>query len=75
VDFRPTAILWFIVAAPFLTVAVLATGSLWDYVFSLAPISFLLSAFLSHRCRDLGGVPVGKRAANPFNYYQRLRSA
>jgi peptidoglycan-N-acetylglucosamine deacetylase len=29
VDFRPTAILWFIVAAPFLTAAVLATGSLW----------------------------------------------
>jgi len=28
-DFRPTATLWFIVSAPFLTVALLATGSLW----------------------------------------------
>jgi peptidoglycan-N-acetylglucosamine deacetylase len=29
VDFRPTPTLWFIVAAPFLTAAVLASGSLW----------------------------------------------
>jgi peptidoglycan-N-acetylglucosamine deacetylase len=47
VDFRPTAALWFIVAAPFLTAALLATGSLWGlWILFIAHLLLVLCTFI-----------------------------
>jgi len=55
-DFRPTATLWFIVSAPFLTVAVLASGSLWGLWILFTSHLFLLFCTLVPTLRQFGPV-------------------
>jgi peptidoglycan-N-acetylglucosamine deacetylase len=55
-DFRPTATLWFIVLAPFLTVAVLAGGSLWGLWILFVSHLFLLFCTLVPTLRQFGPV-------------------
>ena len=46
-DFRPTATLWFIVAAPFLTATALAAGSLWGlWILFTAHLLLVLCTFV-----------------------------
>jgi peptidoglycan-N-acetylglucosamine deacetylase len=47
VRFRPTAIIWFIVSAPFLTLLLLASGSLWGlFVLFVSHVIVLVVAFI-----------------------------
>jgi peptidoglycan/xylan/chitin deacetylase (PgdA/CDA1 family) len=64
VAFRPSATLWFIVAAPFLTAIVLATGSLWGlWILFTAHLLLVLCAFVP----SLQGFgPVVTRYSTPF---------